>query len=136
MKPILFYEGLRLPFEGMVGRYLVRAFDTSLDELYASFDMRRIDYLSKRGGWRSLRASLLADSYVLFVGRGPANKFGFNAPYLRWKSLGNGSAVILPHTSGKYRWYSDRSNLSQFLALIGAVIHLLSDQLELFKELK
>jgi hypothetical protein len=51
----------------------------------------------------------------VLLGRDVAKLLGFSGEYFKWKHLGryNKVAVVIPHPSGRNRWYNSRENESK-----------------------
>lgn len=83
---------------------------------------------------RMARSMVVPSEVALFVGRGVASAFRFDAPYLVWGSFRRGRACVLPHPSSKMRWWANADNVAHVTAFVRSTIDVQRCQTELFKD--
>ena len=128
------------PFSGKSGKRLAELAGISQKDLRRYFKMVNVlDYWPGRGGKGDafptgrqvpdrLRKMVASYAATIFVGRGVAARFKFNAPqYLTWYACSprkSRTAAILPHPSGINRWYNDPQNLKDAQMFLRGIIWL------------
>lgn len=56
---------------------------------------------------------IIGDRKLIFVGRNVALAFGYHGPFHEWRYWDSWDVAVVPHPSGRNRWYNDRANLHE-----------------------
>jgi uracil-DNA glycosylase len=116
VRPLLVGEapnGRETPFSGPSGARLARLL--RVDPLPALFDVANLltdDEAAEGAGVALLRARAGAldtrRRVVLVAGRTAADGFGLgDAPFLTWRVVRKAAVMVVPHPSGRCRWWND-----------------------------